>query len=153
VAERNPVKFLLNQGPEQESSAIVTAPAFSLTKVLSAAGIIVGPIAAVVVDNVKKQGLSTQQYVVLAVALLGFLAITASADVIARALATAATKQAEAAATSIAQFTAFKSPLPGHRVTTARDTPVEVLASAMGYFLIREDDSIQWEPATKITVP
>jgi hypothetical protein len=153
VSELNPVRFLLNQGPQPEAAAVVKAPAFSITKVLSAAAIIVGPIAAVVVDKVKADGLSTHDYVVLAVALLAFLAITASADVIARAVASAAATRAEANAALIAQFTPFKKPLPGRRVETGADVPVEILASAIDYFLVREDGDLRWQPASKIVVP
>jgi len=128
MADLNPVSFLLNQGSEAEEKAVVEAPAFSLTKVLTAGSIVVAPIATYIVDKFKDQGLTAQHYVVLTIGLLGFLAITAAADVLARSLATAAEKNERAAAASIAQFTPFQTPLRAQlpkpsRISKSRSSP------------------------------
>lgn len=151
-----PVQFLLNKGSEAEAKQVVEAPAFSLTKVLSAGSVIIAPIAAAIVDWLKDGDLKPNHYVALAIALLGFLAITAAADVLARALATAAEKNAQASAASIGQFIQFESPLDAHRVTSGEDPKVTVLAAANAgepYLLVKEGDSIKWRPASGITIP
>jgi hypothetical protein len=38
-------------------------------------------------------------------------------------------------------------------VETGADVPVEILASAIDYFLVREDGDLRWQPASKIVVP
>lgn len=152
----SPLKFLLNQGSEGEAKDVVEAPAFSLTKVLSAGAVIIAPIAALIVDSLKDKDLKPSHYVALAIALLGFLAITAAADVLARALATAAERNAQASAARIGQFIQFQSPLDAHRVTSGEDRKVTVLAAATAgepYFLVKEGDSINWRPASGITIP
>jgi hypothetical protein len=159
MADLNPVSFLLNQGSEAKDKAVVEAPAFSLTKVLTAGSVIVAPIATYIVDKFKDQGLTAQHYVVLTIGLLGFLAITAAADVLARSLATAAEKNARAAAAAIAQFTPFQAPLGAQRIVASETEPdreVEVLAVAQAeeaHFLVKEGDSIAWMPASKIRIP
>ena len=158
MAELNPVKFLLNQGGDGAEAMVVEAPAFSLTKVMTAGAVIVTPLATLVIEKLNDEGLRANQLVVIAVGLLGFLAITAAADVLARAIATAAEKNAVAAVTSIAQFSPFKAPLPGTRVSADAHTPdpaVDVLAAAQGdvaYFLVREGDKLSWWPASEIAI-
>jgi hypothetical protein len=158
MANLNPISFLLNQSDEAKEDEVVEAPAFSLTKVLSAGAIIIAPIAAIVVDNLKDQGLTSQHYVILAVGLLGFLAIATAADVLARSHATAARENAQAAAAAIAQFTPFQVLLKGHPLLGSKKKPnpeVDVLASAQAgehYFLVKEGDSITWRPASGIQI-
>src|SRR4051812_47660970 len=94
---RGPLQFLLNTGADADKQ-VVEAPAFSLTKVLGAGAVIITPIATIIVDKVQKQtDFKAQHYVALALGLLGFLAITAAADVLARSIVTASKKNAEAA--------------------------------------------------------
>src|SRR5215203_4720308 len=104
MADMNPVSFLLNQGSDAKENQVVEAPAFSLTKVLSSGAVILTPIAAAVVSSLDSVDFSASNYVALAVGLLGFLAITAAADVLARAVATSAEKNAQAAAAAIGQM-------------------------------------------------
>ena len=94
----NMLDFLLNRtGQAKAADAVITAPAFSLTKVMAVAATILTPIAAVIVDQLPKVNLQPVHYVAMALGLLGFLAVTAAADVIARAVATVADKNGEAA--------------------------------------------------------
>lgn len=89
------IDFLLNlKAPDADT--VVTAPAFSLTKVLASAAIVVGPLATYLVDRFSKVSFSSWQIVSLAVALLVFLAITAAADVLGRSIAAAAKVKADA---------------------------------------------------------
>lgn len=150
------INFFLNKKPDAEAKDVVDAPAFSLTKVLGAGAVIVAPIAAFVVDNLKTVDLDGNHYVSLAIGLLGFLAITAAADVLARSIATAAEKNAQASAASVGQFMQFQKPLDGHRVAAGEDPSVTVLAAAYAgepYFLVKEGDSISWRPQSSITIP
>jgi hypothetical protein len=156
MADRNPVSFLLNQGSEAQENAVVEAPAFSLTKVLSAAAVIITPVATLLVDKIKDVDFSAWNYVVLTVGVLGFLAITASADVIGRSVATAAEKNANAALASLGQFIAFTPPIKGHRKLDSKiksDPAVEVLGAAQAhepFFLVKEGDSMEWKPIAEI---
>lgn len=86
MAEKNPVKLLLNQG---SSTDVVEAPAFSLTKVLATAAVILTPLVSYLVKWLEKAEFSTAQVVTLIAAVLGLLAVLGAADVLARALATA----------------------------------------------------------------
>jgi hypothetical protein len=154
MANLNPVSFLLNQGAEQKQ--VVSAPAFSLTKVLAAAAVIVTPIATALVNQAKSVTLSAGNYVVLAAAVLAFLALASSADVLARSIATSATTRASAATASTAQMVAFATPLDGHRITDGADPAIKVLATAQigePVFLVKEGDAMTWLPTSKITVP
>ena len=97
-----PISFLLNKdttatGDKPPAADPVTSSAFSLTKVLSSAAVVVAPLAMLLVDKISDLSFSSGQVVALIVAILGFLAIASAADVLARALANAAGMQAAAA--------------------------------------------------------
>jgi hypothetical protein len=158
-------EFLLNKGPNAEKQ-VVDAPAFSLTKVLAAGAVIITPIATVIVDAVQEHAdFKAQHYVALAIGLLGFLALTAVADVLARALVTAAEKKTDAAqkesdtahmrlATSAARLVPFDKPVGALRALAGPDERVEVLAAASAddpYFLVQtKDGKITWVPAKEV---
>jgi hypothetical protein len=95
----NPVDFLLNKetDPAELAKQAVEAPAFSLTKVLGTAALIVAPVATVIVEALGTIELDAQHYVALAIGLFGFLAVAAAADVVARSVVTAAETNATAA--------------------------------------------------------
>ena len=157
-------QFLLNTGPNAEKKQVVDAPAFSLTKVLASGGVIITPIATVVVAAVEKQAdFRPHHYVALAIGLLGFLAITAAADVLARATVTAAQKKTEAAqkesATArvhVARLIPFEEPVGALRALDGPDERVEVLAAASAddpYLLVQgTDGKITWVPAKEVKV-
>ena len=151
--------FLLNRQPK---AAEVSTPAFSLTKVLSSGAIIIGPIATLLVDKVAKINFSAGQLVALAIGLLGFLAITASADVLGRSYAAAASSRSDAATAELqasqaagSTFVPFPHPVEGRKIlATGEDPPVEIYGSAFGdqgYFLVRESGAFSWLPAATVT--
>src|SRR5262245_323659 len=86
--------FLLNKSSKDEQ--VVDAPAFSLTKVLASAAVIITPIATLLVEQLKNVDLTSGNYVALATAVLGFLAIASAADVLGRSYASGAARHAEA---------------------------------------------------------
>lgn len=157
MANTNPVSFLLNQDAEEEQ--VVEAPAFSLTKVLTTGFGIVAPISAGIGDWLKEgEGLTNANWVALSIAILGFLALITAADVLARSLATAAEKNAQAAVAAMSQFAPFKDPIGATRILDSDDKPdpeVELLAVAQAdgaHFLVKEGDSLKWLPASKIAI-
>jgi hypothetical protein len=164
AADRNPVSFLLNRGQDAQDSTVVEAPAFSLTKVLSTLAVILTPLATLLVKAINDVHFSASNYTVLIVAVLGFLAIAASADVLGRSIATsaeknaqAAEKNAEVAVASLGQFVPFP-PLSARRISTsdtALDPDIKVLGAAQAhepFYLVKDGDSTKWEPAAKIKI-
>jgi hypothetical protein len=155
MADTSPVSFLLNRGQDAQDNAVVEAPAFSLTKVLSTLAVIATPLATLLVTKINDLDFSAGNYVVLIVAVLGFLAIAASADVLGRSIATSAEKNAQAAVASLGQFTPFP-PLRALRISTSGTAAdIEVLGAAQAhepFFLVKEGDSTKWEPAAKIKI-
>lgn len=89
----SPIKFLLNRGVDE----VVKAPAFSLTKVLQTAALVLTPLVTLLVSALPKISFSPGQVVTLTVAVLALLAVTGSADVLARGMATSADKFATSA--------------------------------------------------------
>jgi len=165
-------EFLLNK-TDAGKDAVVQAPAFSITKVLTAAAIVVGPIATVIVDKVTKLNFSGWQVVSLAVGLLLFVAITASADVIGRSVAAAAEAGRKAAEANLgaaeangkaveaytAQLIPFQRPLNGKQKQDGFDSPVCVLAAAPGgvpRYLVRPADQpdgpLTWLPCKEVAI-
>jgi len=169
--------FFTNEGKEQ----VVEAPAFSLTKVLTSGAMIITPVAALLTKWLGDATPSEWNYVALTLGLLGFLAIAGAADVIARAIATAAESkakaktaaaeshakatesqakgaesQAKAAAASVAQLVTFTTPLDGRHVLEGTDKAVKVFAVAQGvepYYLVQEDSKINWLTGSEVSVP
>lgn len=146
------VDFLLNKGASGDEQ-VVAAPAFSLTKVLGSAATIIAPLSALLVNWLSDVTLTARDYVVLTLGLLAFLAITSSADVLARAWATAATADKSA---PDAGLIPFKAPLPARRITTAADVAVKVLAAANRregpvFLLAEADGSLGWWPTSQVT--
>jgi hypothetical protein len=152
-------EFLFNRQPKPGE---LDARAFSLTKILSSAAIIVGPVATVLVHTIGRVHFSPGQIVALAIGLLGFLAITASADVLGRSYAAGAQSRSDAAANELkasqaaaGQFVQFPHPVPGRMIAAGEDPHVEIYGSAFGdqgYFLVREESGVfSWKPASMVT--
>jgi hypothetical protein len=129
-----PLDFLLNTSTD--GSEPVGAPAFSLTKVLATAAVVLTPLTTVLVNFVSSADVTEWQIVVLIVAVLAFLAVTASADVLARARAAAGTR------TEWPQYSEFAPALPATLVKDGRDARVEVVAARQhgseAQFLVHE---------------
>ncbi len=85
MAETNPIDLLLNR---DNTSQTVTAPAFSITKVISSAAIVLTPLAAYLAKAIGNVKFTPGQIVALLVAVLALLGITSASDVIARSIAT-----------------------------------------------------------------
>ena len=121
----------------------VEAPAFSLTKVLATGSIVITGIATALTKVIDENAISTEQIVALGIGLLGFLAITASADVIGRSIASNGASALEAAklrrdAENLILFA--DGGLPG--VLKIDATHVKVIAAtggASGFFLTQDD--------------
>jgi hypothetical protein len=156
-------EFFLNQGTNSEKQ-VVEASAFSLTKVLGAGAVIITPLATLLVEQLKKHdNFKAGHYVALALGVLGFLAITAAADVLSRGFVTAAEKEAKAAkaggvqaAANMARLVPFETPITGLRALSGPDETVKVLAAASGdhpYLLVQgKDDKITWVRAKDVKV-
>ena len=150
MANKNPISFLLNQSPASKEAAIVDAPAFSLTKVLAAAAAVVAPIVTIIVDKAASLDLSNANWVVLAIGVLGFLAITASADVIARALASSAQYRTKAAEARRGRFVRFAKAIDANY----KNKDVDVIGLADGieqvYLLRKKDGELEWAPTSEV---
>lgn len=164
-------KHILNQGREEEQ--VVDAPAFSLTKVLASGAVIIAPLATLLTDFLADAELASVHYVALALGLLGFLAVTAAADVLARGIATGASKHAdvakrnaEAAAeraaaqekvadAQFARLMRFETPLAARRIKVGPDAPIKLLALAQGrtpYYLAQEGDEVMWLGESEVKI-
>jgi hypothetical protein len=157
LANLNPSSFLLNQSETTAEDQVVDAPAFSLTKVLAAAAVIVTPIATILVDRSSSTEitLSAGNYVALAAAVLGFLAIASAADVFARAIATSAEANVKAGIANAAHMVTFRQPLPAAVIADGADPDVQILAMANTdepIFLIKRDDVVEWLPSSSINL-
>lgn len=156
--------FLLNR--TDDGSQSVEAPAFALTKVLSSAAVIVTPLATLIVEKTSSIDLTSGEYVTLAIALLGFLAVTSSADVLARSIAAAGRSKtdagqqnAKAHAVAAGRLIPFDAPLAGRRMNAdgSGHTDVQVLAAAQSdgpLFLVKEADApLGWAKASEVKIP
>lgn len=149
----NPLEFFLNTDPTRVESSVVEAPAFSLTKVMAAVAPLVTVVVAVVTSwiNKNKETFDARDITVLIVALLAFLAITGSSDVIARGIAAASDAQADGRL----RMVRFEPPLDGKRDTGAgghEDIRVVAAsdASPPEFLYLGENDKLLWSPADKI---
>ena len=107
AANLNPLTLLLNRGKEESSA--VQASAFSLTKVMAVLAPLVTALATWLATEFKNATFTTGQITTLLVALIAFLALTGSADVLARGIATSA----QTTASGRLRMMTFKSPIPG----------------------------------------
>jgi hypothetical protein len=160
------LKFFLNK----ETQDGVAAPAFSITKVMAAVAPLVTALVAVLTSALGEVDFTATQVTVLLVALVGFLAITGAADVLARGWVTSAEKAAASAekvadkeaasALEVAQvpgarsvtWVRFASPLVGRLGPDGTDEHVKIVAASDAEFLCLHDADAQlsWEPANKV---
>jgi hypothetical protein len=144
-------EFFLNDSADSKEAAVVEAPAFSLTKVMSVVAPLITAVVALLTTLTTKVTFSSGEVVTLIVALIAFLAITASADVLARGIATSAAKSASGRLRMV-QFT---KPLPAMLSLSGPDEKVSVVAASDAsppeYLCVRADSSVTWEPASTIT--
>jgi hypothetical protein len=147
-----PIGWLTNAQSDATQDP-VSSPAFSLTKVLASGAVIITPIATLLIKWLGDDSFNWHavHIVALALGLLGFLAITASADVLARGISAGATPS-HLDVTNIVQF---DKPLRA-ALKDNNATEVEVLAVVAGrtsYYLVKgEDGNIAWKPTSFVRV-
>lgn len=157
MADSNPIKFLLNR---DNTDAAVAAPAYSITKVLATGASIVTPLVALLAAKLGSISFSSAEVVVLTVALLGFLAIVAAADVISRGAAVGnadqihTAPQPAAAEGAVADGVLFEF-LPVRKGVLHQDGPdpdVQVLAGRGQLLLVAEQGKpLAWVPQQHVT--
>jgi len=141
-------KLFLNTG--QEDKTVVEAPAFSITKVMAVAAPLVTALVTWATSQLESVAFTSGQITAIMVSLVGFLAITGAADVIARGLATSAEKEA----TGRGKWVRFDKPLTGTLDMPKTDEKISVLAASDAqppeFLCVREDQTLSWEPAAKV---
>jgi hypothetical protein len=145
-----PVKFLLNQTTATAEAQTVQAPAFSLTKVMAVVAPLLTAVTALATSAIKNVSFDAGQITTLIVALIAFLAITASADVLARGIATSADKRANGRLRMIT----FAPPLSGQLAKAGADEDVHVLAASDAappeFLCLLADQSVAWHPSRSV---
>jgi hypothetical protein len=150
--------FFLNK---DDKDTVVNAPAFSITKVMAVIAPVVTALASVVTSWIRGSNFTSTQVTVLIVSLLAFLAVTASADVIARGMATSAEKQAAGLATSAerkaaarARVVTFDPPLKAQLSLRGPDEGVTVIAISDAlppeYLCVRNNLSMEWHLSNEL---
>ena len=143
-------QFFMNSSPDTKQGQVVEAPAFSLTKVMAVAAPVITAVVTVALAGLRDIEFRSGQVVTLIVALIAFLALTGSSDVLARAIATAAEKRsAHLAKRGPKPGTAvLHKPLPAKLILTGQDEDVQVLAASTSdpatYLCLRADNTAEW---------
>ena len=163
---KGPISFLLNSDVStQTDNGAVSAPAFSLTKVMAVVAPLLTALVSTVLSNIKGVNWSTTDYVWMIVSLVAFLTVTASADVLARAIATSAKRRADAAvrvaatrADARTRLMRFAVPVPGYLAPQGADgVRVHVLAASDAeppeFLCIHDDTTMTWESAVTFDRP
>lgn len=142
-------KLFLNEGAE---AGVVDAPAFSITKVMAVVAPLITAVVALVTSALEDVSFTSSQIVTLIVALIAFLAVTASADVLARGIATSAEKSAAARG----RWVTFTRPLSATLALQGKDETVSVLAASDAvppeFLCVRADKSLRWEKSSELTI-
>ncbi|KAB7739771.1 hypothetical protein GA707_20045 [Nostocoides sp. F2B08] len=142
-------ELFLNEG--QEDKAVVEAPAFSITKVMAVVAPLITALVTWATSRLESVEFTSGQITGIIASLIGFLAITGAADVIARGLATSAEK----AATGRGRWVRFEKPLVAKLSLQGPDEDVAVVAASDAdppeFLCVREDKSLSWEPGSKVT--
>ena len=153
------VSFLLNTSPESKEGQVVEAPAFSLTKVMIVLAPLVTTAVTFVSDKFGNVDFSSGEVTAMAISLIALLALTSSADVLARGIATSAAKSAEgakAAAEARTQVIPLDPTVEGQLVKDGPDEPVTVVAlsnsSPPEFLLLHADKTLSWHPVSKVTL-
>ena len=163
----NPVDLLLNKTSSRQDTdgTVVSAPAFSLTKVMAVVAPLITALVSTALSRLKDVSWSATDYVWMIVSLVAFLAVTASADVVARAIATSAQKRAEAAvaaaettASARTRMVRFAAPVPAFLPPTGPDDRhVHLLAASDAetpeFLCLHDDRTMTWETAVMFDLP
>jgi hypothetical protein len=141
----NPIAFLLNRNTTDSQD--VQAPAFSLTKVMALVVPVMTLLCGYIAHWIKDTTFSSGQVAALIIAVVAFLAITSSADVIARS-------RASAASASSAGVVLLPHPASGTVVQPGADQAVTVLALRIDgptrFWCLAPDGSTSWESADDV---
>jgi hypothetical protein len=157
MADTNPINFLLNR---DNTGAAVAAPAYSITKVLATGASVVTPLVVLLASKLGSIDFSSGEIVILTVAVLGFLAIVAAADVISRSTAAGNADPTHAAAQPAPATTAGSNDvlfefLPVRKGMLHKDGPdpdVQVLAGRGPQLLVAEQGKpLAWVPQEQVT--
>ncbi|MCW2817542.1 MAG: hypothetical protein JWR42_329 [Marmoricola sp.] len=152
----------LNTGTAAVEGSVVKSPAFSLTKVMAVVAPLVTLVTTTVTSWLKDAAFTPGQITTIIVALIAFLALTGSADVLARAVASyaqasgeAATASATTAAGARNRSIQFAKPFAARlRKTPTSHMDVHVLgasdATPHEYLCLMEDGSVEWSPAVDV---
>lgn len=124
-----PIRLLTNRNED----VLVKTPAYSLTKMLQSGALVVTAVVGVLTARLPEVEFSSWQIVALTSALLGFLAVTASADVLSRGYAAAAQSRGRAADAAVDDgktAVSFSPSIRSELVAASGETaPVKVLAA------------------------
>lgn len=149
--------FFLNT--DEDESSVVKAPAFSLTKVMIVVAPLLTTLVTFVTDKLPGADLNGTNLAAIVISLVGFLAITGAADVIARGVATSAQAKADAtvaAQTAKSGIVRFETPLSGRLALPGPDETVHVIAASdtepPKYLCVREDSSLTWEDSSDVSL-
>jgi hypothetical protein len=165
MAATNLLTFLLNR---DKTDTAVSAPAYSITKVLATGASVVTPLVALLAAKVGSVAFSSAEVVVLTVAVLGFLAVVAAADVISRSAAAGHAETAHAEAGHAEAGSRTQQPavaaaadgllfefLPVRKGILHQDGPdpdVQVIAGRGQRLLVAEQGKrLAWVPQEQVT--
>ncbi len=123
----------------------VTAPAYSLTKIMTVVVPVLTAVSGLAIDRMKKDTFSDGQVTALIIAVIGFLTIVIAADLLARGIATGRQPVA-----------IFPNPIGARLAQDGPDASVDVIACSSGdetRFLCRASDAQTWTwaPAGDVT--
>lgn len=131
------LELLTNKGAE---NVVVDAPAFSLTKVMATVVPLLAVIVTAATDRFANDGFTAGHVAMMAVSVVGFLAVVTAADVLARAWATAAQSRSP--------VTVVGAGIPATVIKDGVDPKVQVVAISGGRFLcVQSDGRTTWEVA------
>lgn len=140
--------LFLNEGKEDKT--VVESPAFSITKVMAVVAPLVTALVTWATSQLENVAFTSGQITAIIASLIGFLAVTGAADVIARGVATSASM----AATARGKWIRFDKPLAATLEMAGADEQISVLAASDAqppeFLCVREDQSLSWELAAKI---
>lgn len=155
MAKTSLAGFLLNSG---NTDTAVSAPAYSITKVLVTGASVFTPLAALLISKINSVTFSSAEIVTLIVAVLGFLAVVTTADVVSRSLATAKTAtdnnsvRAAPVERSPGILFEFDPVRKGRLLCDGPDPDVEILAGRGPELLIAEPgEQLRWVPQEQVT--
>jgi hypothetical protein len=145
------LNLLLNRG-EAKDAGVVSAPAFSITKVLGLSATVLTPLAALLVKAFSKVDFDHKDIVHLTLGVLALLALTASADVIGRSIASSAQTKSDAA--GFGEIVAIDPPISGTLAASGKDPEVDVIAcraNGSQFLVSQAGKPLQWVAQTKFT--